>query len=413
MNSTPPKILNGYVLENEFYHFSGNAQWTFAEKDEKQWFVKRFTDPVRPDKHGELDPEYIEQLRKAFHRFCVNKLLLYAAVNCCDNGNIVTIESVFCAENRCHVVTERIPVDETFTMEEIVSLRKEEKYLLMKVLADSVARLHQKHIVYADIRPDNVLLKRGIKGNLIPKLIDFDGSYFEGKQPPAEGLPISVSYLAPETAKVYYEGETLRLSTKVDVFSLGLLFHQYWTGELPWFDENEYDYAFDAAMNGPGLEISPHIPQELASLLSKMFAAQPKDRPDMNEVLRTLKQITGDVGEHESETEGKEPKSRGFVTSIAPKQPVDVSKVEGEEVQEKLKMLNYITKESEATALENSIVEEIMEAEKLIKREFDFSVSEEDDPHETAKSGRKEAEAAPPETITDSFYDGLRPVTHI
>ena len=304
-------------------------------------------------------------------------------------------------------------MDETFTMEESVSLRKEEKYLLMKVLADSVARLHQKHIVYADIRPDNVLLKRGIKGNLIPKLIDFDGSYFEGKQPPAEGLPISVSYLAPETAKVYYEGETLRLSTKVDVFSLGLLFHQYWTGELPWFDENEYDYAFDAAMNGPGLEISPHIPQELASLLSKMFAAQPKDRPDMNEVLRTLKQITGDVGEHESETEGKEPKSRGFVTSIAPKQPVDVSKVEGEEVQEKLKMLNYITKESEATALENSIVEEIMEAEKLIKREFDFSVSEEDDPHETAKSGRKEAEAAPPETITDSFYDGLRPVTHI
>ena len=413
MNSTPPKILNGYVLENEFYHFGGNAQWTFAEKNEKQWFVKRFTDPVRPDKHGELDPEYIEQLRKAFHRFCVNKLLLYAAVNCCDNGNIVTIESVFCAENRCHVVTERIPVDETFTMEEIVSLRKEEKYLLMKVLADSVARLHQKHIVYADIRPDNVILKRGRKGNLIPKLIDFDGSYFEGKQPPAEGLPISVSYLAPETAKVYYEGETLRLSTKVDVFSLGLLFHQYWTGELPWFDENEYDYAFDAAMNGPGLEISPHIPQELASLLSKMFAAQPKDRPDMNEVLRTLKQITGDVGEHESETEGKEPKSRGFVTSIAPKQPVDVSKVEGEEVQEKLKMLNYITKESEATALENSIVEEIMEAEKLIKREFDFSVSEEDDPHETAKSGRKEAEAAPPETITDSFYDGLRPVTHI
>ena len=171
MNSTPPKILNGYVLENEFYHFSGNAQWTFAEKDEKQWFIKRFTDPVRPDERGELEPEYIEQLRKAFHRFCVNKLLLYAAVNCCDNGNIVTIESVFCAENRCHVVTERIPVDETFTMEEIVSLRKEEKYLLMKVLADSVARLHQKHIVYADIRPDNVLLKRGIKGNLIPKLV--------------------------------------------------------------------------------------------------------------------------------------------------------------------------------------------------------------------------------------------------
>ena len=62
MNSTPPKILNGYVLENEFYHFGGNAQWTFAEKNEKQWFVKRFTDPVRPDKHGELDPEYIEHI---------------------------------------------------------------------------------------------------------------------------------------------------------------------------------------------------------------------------------------------------------------------------------------------------------------------------------------------------------------
>ena len=413
MNSTPPKILNGYVLENEFYHFSGNAQWTFAEKDEKQWFIKRFTDPVRPDKRGELEPEYIEQLRKAFHRFCVNKLLLYAAVNCCDNGNIVTIESVFCAENRCHVVTERIPVDEAATMEEIVGLRKEEKYLLMKVLADSMSRLHQKHIVYADIRPDNVLLKRGIKGNLIPKLIDFDGSYFEGKQPPAEGLPISISYLAPETARICFDKERLLLTTKVDVFSLGLLFHQYWTGELPWFDENEYDYAFAAAMNGPGLKISPHIPSELAALLSKMLAAQPEDRPDMNEVLRTLKQITGDVEEHGSETSGREPKSRGFVTSIVAKQPVDVSKVEGEGVQEKLKKLQYITKESESVSRENSIVEEIMEAEKLIKWGYDSSASEEDDPHETAKAERKEAEAAPPETITDSFYDGLRPVTHI
>ena len=54
-----------------------------------------------------------------------------------------------------------------------------------------------------------------------------------------------------------------------------------------------------------------------------------------------------------------------------------------------------------------------MEAEKLIKWGYDSSASEEDDPHETAKAERKEAEAAPPETITDSFYDGLRPVTHI
>ena len=92
---------------------------------------------------------------------------------------------------------------------------------------------------------------------------------------------------------------------------------------------------------------------------------------------------------------------------------MDVSKVEGEGVQEKLKKLQYITKESESVSRENSIVEEIMEAEKLIKWGYDSSASEEDDPHETAKAERKEAEAAPPETITDSFYDGLRPVTHI
>ena len=66
-------------------------------------------------------------------------------------------------------------------------------------------RLHEKKLIYADIRPDNILFKRSKSGKLVAKLIDFDGCFFEYDPPEVKGIPLSEPYIAPETGLVVFE----------------------------------------------------------------------------------------------------------------------------------------------------------------------------------------------------------------
>lgn len=74
----------------------------------------------------------------------------------------------------------------------------------------------------------------------------------------------------------------------MDVFSLGLLFHQYLVGELPGFDEEEYDYAHEAVLDDQELKISERLPEELQTVLHKMLQEDPDKRCTMAEVYSNL-----------------------------------------------------------------------------------------------------------------------------
>ena len=152
----------------------------------------------------------------------------------------------------------------------------------------NMMKLHEHGIIYADIRPDNILYKRSSSGKLIAKLIDFDGSFFEA-DPPERGIPMSEPYIAPETAQLLIEGKDVHLTRKVDVFSLGLLFHLYWTGEMPDFDEKQYDFACEALNCGGALTVSPKIPYQFAALIRMMLLKNPSDRPTMAQVFEEVK----------------------------------------------------------------------------------------------------------------------------
>ncbi len=290
MDSTRQPVVKGYVLENDFFNLSGGAQWTFAKKDGKDWFIKRFTDPVWPKDTGKFSAEHIEKYAREAKAFYRRKKRLYDAVNACDNGNIVTIQDFFLWESKYHIVSERIYAD-PIGVDDVAKASDADKYLLMKTIASNMARLHEKGIVYADIRPDNILLKRSKTGKLVAKLIDFDGSYFEDDPPDRRSIPLSEQYIAPETGVVHFEGLDIPLTRKVDVFSLGLLFHLYWTGELPAFDEKEYDFAFAALLEGGKLSISPAVPERLAALTARMLLLNASDRPSMAQVVEELTAI--------------------------------------------------------------------------------------------------------------------------
>ena len=95
-------------------------------------------------------------------------------------------------------------------------------------------------------------------------------------------------YLAPESLLFIAEEEGGILTRKLDVFALGVLFHQYLSGDLPGFNHEKYDYAFEAVLDGCELEIHPSIPDYFKEILRSMLEREPDKRPNVEEIFTYL-----------------------------------------------------------------------------------------------------------------------------
>ena len=82
---------------------------------------------------------------------------------------------------------------------------------------------------------------------------DFDDSFFMDKLPPKQDVVGTPEYMSPELA-AYTMGEEdkpaegLPLGPASDLFSIGLIYHMYLTGEMPKFDTQYYNGQLFSAM---------------------------------------------------------------------------------------------------------------------------------------------------------------------
>ena len=83
-------------------------------------------------------------------------------------------------------------------------------------------------------------------------------------------------------------GESPELTCKMDVFALGVLFHQYFAGTLPAYDTELGSYAGEAVARGGTVTVSQDIPDDVRVLLTRMLDADPRQRPMAAEVFATL-----------------------------------------------------------------------------------------------------------------------------
>ena len=70
----------------------------------------------------------------------------------------------------------------------------------------------------------------------------------------------------------------------MDVFALGVLFHQYFCGSLPAFDKEQASYSGEAAAKGYKLSVSPHLPADVSEMIQRMLEADPANRPTSHEI---------------------------------------------------------------------------------------------------------------------------------
>ncbi len=93
------------------------------------------------------------------------------------------------------------------------------------------------------------------EGKLIAKVIDFDSSLLEGESIAPDDLVGDPAYYSPEFGQhIATSGETPPPTKKSDIFSLGLIFCQYWTGKFPTLPSDAH-YAYEALLKGDRLTI--------------------------------------------------------------------------------------------------------------------------------------------------------------
>jgi serine/threonine protein kinase len=200
----------------------------------------------------------------------------------------------------------------SITPEKASTLPLEKRVEILATLAHSLRLLHMVRIVHGDLKPANILVKRTDAGFLAAKLIDFDDSYEAGSPPTPEEIVGDQLYYSPELLRyVTVDTEdssavaaaTADLGLSSDIFSLGLIFHEYLVGRLPAATSGAY--LCEAVTKGERVRVSEEIPERLKSLIAQMIAHKATDRPTIERVFTEVRdslrgsKTSSDAREHE------------------------------------------------------------------------------------------------------------------
>ena len=283
--------INNYLFEQPLtIKDAGLSCWGLGKRDGRTYFVKEFlwpTYPVDDALFSERRKESLISLCKAFEE---KKRKLYLAIHEASDGNLMVIRQFFREDAKYYISTDAV-TEPQISLESLSRFSFTERLRICCSIAHSIASLHQKGVVHADIKPSNVLLFER-NHHIQAKIIDFDCSFFETASPkpdePGEKLGMDLVYSSPE-AYLYIDEETPALTCKMDVFSSGLLFHQYLTGGMPSFNSTKScRYAGEAVLENQSLRINRNIGTPIYRLLEGMLQKNPWDRPDMATVFQIL-----------------------------------------------------------------------------------------------------------------------------
>lgn len=276
--------INGYKLTTKLTtQNAGFCQWAFCTKNQHEYFIKEFLAPVYPADDGTLSSTAVERKRKICDRFFYEKRAFYNRLLESRTGNNIIILDFFRFGSKYYIVTDR--VDSMGTDPCIIaSLDFERQITFIKALLYSVAKFHDNNVIHADLKPDNILLKATENGFITAKIIDFDSGFSTDRVP--EEIQGDFVYLAPETY-LKMTGEDAQISEKIDIFSLGILIHQYLSGELPSIG-SDYKYTFEAVLDSGYLGLSSKLPEPFSNIIGRMLLKDPMLRPSAQQVLKDL-----------------------------------------------------------------------------------------------------------------------------
>ena len=154
------------------------------------------------------------------------------------------------------------------------SLTLSEAIDIMLQLTDGMAHAHDSYIVHRDLKPQNIMIQDD--GQI--KITDFGIAMALNSTQLTQTNSVmgSVHYLPPEQAAG--KGTTI----KSDIYSMGIIFYELLTGELPFRGDSAVEIALKQ-MKEPLPDVhklNNDIPQSIENIILKSTAKNPKNRYD-------------------------------------------------------------------------------------------------------------------------------------
>ena len=145
-------------------------------------------------------------------------------------------------------------------------------WFLISEIILAIEYLHQKNIIYRDLKPNNILIDSD--GHI--KITDF-GLAKEGMigMESTDTFWGSPAYLAPELIK------EKKFSKASDIYQIGVVLYEFLTGTPPFFNTNK-DALFDNIATSYELKVPKHVSPVAIDLISKLLNKIPKKRIGVN-----------------------------------------------------------------------------------------------------------------------------------
>jgi serine/threonine protein kinase len=180
-------------------------------------------------------------------------------------------------------------------------LSQGEALAIMLPLLDALDAAHQAGVIHRDLKPDNVFILPGVRGEERIKILDFGISQkadeIEQGLTQAGSVLGTPHYMSPEQAR----GEP-NIDVRVDVYAAAVMFYECVVGEVP-FDAGNYNALLQiilsrapASPRSRGADISGPVEQVLLAALAKKREQRPPNA-------RVLRELMGDAARQEDSVE--------------------------------------------------------------------------------------------------------------
>lgn len=218
---------------------------------------------IKIPRRGQLDPLGEEQF---LHEARVAAQLCHA--------NIVSVHEVGREEDTLYIVSDLIrgvSLTEWLTAKHPLP---SDSAILMSKIADALHYAHEQAVVHRDLKPSNVMMDRADE----PHLLDFGlakrnvGELTMTADGQILGTP---AYMSPEQA----EGESHHVDRRTDIYSLGVIFFELLTGELPFRGSAQMQIHQKVTDDAPSpRDLSRFVPRDLATICTKCLERDPNRR---------------------------------------------------------------------------------------------------------------------------------------
>lgn len=250
-----------------------------------------------------------------------------------DHPNVVRTFQQGKAKNGMNFIVMELLEGET--LEDVLKRRKSispvEAVQIGTQILEGLQHVFEEGLVHRDVKPGNIILLPAKKGSAdstlgaTVKLLDIGlgrALFDEGVPGAADNLDLTTegsilgtpNYMAPEQAR-----NPRSADIRADVYSVGCLLYEVFTGAAPFVDPNFMKQILRHATEPPRpiRQINPDVPEELWQVIETMLAKDPAQRYSTpSQAARALKGSIPAAPEPPKPTEPT-PKMRTFLTWLA------------------------------------------------------------------------------------------------